>query len=129
MIYNQKQINANKFLQLTELGSFYGLGSLAKRKRGYEDPGANTSRELMVRRSECYAVVQRLVQFKAFIQSHLGIRMDFRASTSQAPPPPPHQEHHQLVGIDPARSPQQQHDDVDGDIQDWVYKEHLGDES
>ncbi|KAK9157545.1 hypothetical protein Scep_004119 [Stephania cephalantha] len=41
-------------------GRVYGLGSLAKRKRRYEDPGASTSREPMVRRSELDAVVQRL---------------------------------------------------------------------
>ncbi|KAK9088872.1 hypothetical protein Scep_027954 [Stephania cephalantha] len=38
----------------------YGLGSLAKRKRRYEDPGANTSQELMVRRLEFDAVVHKL---------------------------------------------------------------------
>ncbi|KAK9139763.1 hypothetical protein Scep_009444 [Stephania cephalantha] len=58
-------------------GRVYGLGSLAKRKRIYEDPDASTSREPMVRRSELDAVVQRLAQFEAFVQSHLGMRMDF----------------------------------------------------
>ncbi|KAK9104643.1 hypothetical protein Scep_021487 [Stephania cephalantha] len=33
------------------------------------------------------------------------------------------------VGMDPACSPQQQHDDDDRDNPDWVDKEHLGDES
>ncbi|KAK9105157.1 hypothetical protein Scep_022001 [Stephania cephalantha] len=47
----------------------YGLVSLAKRKRRYEDPDASTSREPMVRRSKLDAVVQRLAQFKAFVQS------------------------------------------------------------
>ncbi|KAK9101008.1 hypothetical protein Scep_024438 [Stephania cephalantha] len=70
-------------------GRVYGLGSLAKRKRRYEDPGANTSREPMVRRSELDAVVQRLAQFEAFVQSQLEMCMDFRANTFQAPPPPP----------------------------------------
>ncbi|KAK9087096.1 hypothetical protein Syun_029490 [Stephania yunnanensis] len=60
----------------------YGLGSLAKRKRRYEDPGASTSRESMVRHSELDTVVQRLAQFEAFVQSQLGMRMDFSASTS-----------------------------------------------
>ncbi|KAK9156976.1 hypothetical protein Scep_003550 [Stephania cephalantha] len=54
--------------------------------------------------------------------------MDFGASTSQAPPSPPPQEHHQQVGMDSARSPQQQHDDNDGNIQDWLDEKHLGDE-
>ncbi|KAK9139529.1 hypothetical protein Scep_009210 [Stephania cephalantha] len=47
--------------------------------------------------------------FEAFVQSQLGMRMDFEANTSQAPPPPPRQpsqEHHQKVGMDPTRSPQ-----------------------
>ncbi|KAK9132828.1 hypothetical protein Scep_012356 [Stephania cephalantha] len=79
-------------------GRVYGLGSLAKRKRRYEDPDASTSREPMVQRLELDEVVQRLAQFAAFVQSQLGMRMDFRASTFQAPPPPPPplplQEHH-----------------------------------
>ncbi|KAK9158449.1 hypothetical protein Scep_005023 [Stephania cephalantha] len=79
----------------------------------------------MVRRSEFDAVVQRLAQFEAFVQSQLGMRMDFGANTSQAPPPPPPQEHHQQVGMDPACSPQQQHDDDDKDNPDWVDDEHL----
>ncbi|KAK9089228.1 hypothetical protein Scep_028310 [Stephania cephalantha] len=70
-------------------GRVYRLGSLAKRRRRYEDPGASTSREPMMRRSELDAVVQRLAQFEAFLQSQLGMRMDFGASTFQAPPPPP----------------------------------------
>ncbi|KAK9094285.1 hypothetical protein Scep_025754 [Stephania cephalantha] len=61
------------------------------------------------------------------------MRMDFGASTFQAPPPPPPppppQEHHQQVGMDLARSPHQQHDDDDEDIYDWLDEEHLGDES
>ncbi|KAK9166753.1 hypothetical protein Scep_001944 [Stephania cephalantha] len=85
-------------------GRVYGLGSLAKRNRRY-DPGASTSRELMVRSSELDVVVQRLAQFEAYVQSQLGIRMEFGASTSQAPPPPPHQEHHQHLGMDSACSP------------------------
>ncbi|KAK9083168.1 hypothetical protein Scep_029639 [Stephania cephalantha] len=48
---------------------------------------------------------------KIAVPSQLGMRMDFGASTFQAPPPlpppPPPQEHHQQVGMDPARSPQQ----------------------
>ncbi|KAK9100722.1 hypothetical protein Scep_024152 [Stephania cephalantha] len=103
-------------------GRVYGLGSLAKRKRRYEDLGASTSREPMVRRLELDAVVQRLAQFEAFVQSHLGMRMDFGASTFQAPPPPPPppppQEHHHEVGMDPAHSPQLQHDDDDEDNHD-----------
>ncbi|KAK9157665.1 hypothetical protein Scep_004239 [Stephania cephalantha] len=47
------------------------------------------SQEPIVRRSELDAVVQRLAQFEAFVQSQLGMRMDFGASTIQAPPPPP----------------------------------------
>ncbi|KAK9132497.1 hypothetical protein Scep_012025 [Stephania cephalantha] len=43
----------------------------------------------MVRRLEFDAVVQRLAQFEAFVQSQLGMRMDFGANTFQAPPPPP----------------------------------------
>ncbi|KAK9140307.1 hypothetical protein Scep_009988 [Stephania cephalantha] len=66
--------------------------------------------------------------FEAFVQSHLGMRMDFGANTSHAPPPPPPQEHHQQIGMDPACSPQQQHDDDDRDHPDWVDEEHLGDE-
>ncbi|KAK9088684.1 hypothetical protein Scep_027766 [Stephania cephalantha] len=41
-------------------GRVYGLGSLAKRKRRYEDLGASMSREPMMRHSELDAVVQRL---------------------------------------------------------------------
>ncbi|KAK9148667.1 hypothetical protein Scep_007424 [Stephania cephalantha] len=93
----------------------YGLGSLAKRKRRYADPGASMSREPMVRRSEFDAVVQRLVQFEAFMQSQLGMCMDFGVNTSQAPPSPPPQEHHQQVGMDPTCAPQQQHDNDDRD--------------
>ncbi|KAK9083336.1 hypothetical protein Scep_029807 [Stephania cephalantha] len=67
------------------------------------------SQEPMVQRSELDAVVQRLVQSEAFVQSQLGMRMDFSASTFQSPPPPPPppppQEHHQPVGMDLARSP------------------------
>ncbi|KAK9104728.1 hypothetical protein Scep_021572 [Stephania cephalantha] len=114
-------------------GRVYGLGSLAKRKRRYEDPGTSTFREPMVRRSELDAVVQRLAQFEAFVQSQLGMRMDFGASTFQAPPPPPlsppPQEHHQQVGMNPTCSPQKQHDDGDEDIHDRLDEEHLGDES
>ncbi|KAK9125780.1 hypothetical protein Scep_014626 [Stephania cephalantha] len=64
-------------------------------------------------------------------KSQLRIRMDFGASTSQAPPPPlpPPQEHHQQVGMDSARSLKQQHDEDDRDIRDWVDEEHLGDEN
>ncbi|KAK9133265.1 hypothetical protein Scep_012793 [Stephania cephalantha] len=91
-------------------GRVYGIGSLAWRKRRYEDPGASMSREPMGQHSELDAVVQRLAQFEAFVQSQLGMRMVFGASTFQAPPlpppPPPPQEHHQQVGMDLARSPQ-----------------------
>ncbi|KAK9157823.1 hypothetical protein Scep_004397 [Stephania cephalantha] len=83
-------------------GRVYGLGSLAKRKRRYEDPGAKP----------------------------IGnAPMDVGASTFQAPPPPPPQEHHQHVGMEPARSPQQQHDDDDEDNHDWLDEEHIRDES
>ncbi|KAK9105485.1 hypothetical protein Scep_022329 [Stephania cephalantha] len=75
-------------------GHVYGLRSLVKKKKRYADPGASTSQESMVRHSEFDAVVQRLTQFEAFVQSQLGMRMDFGANTSQAPPPPPPQEHH-----------------------------------
>ncbi|KAK9132142.1 hypothetical protein Scep_011670 [Stephania cephalantha] len=78
-------------------GRIYGLGSLAGKTRRYADPDASTSQEPMVRLSEFDAVVQRLAQFEAFVQSHLGMRMDFGANTSQAPPPPPPQEHHQQI--------------------------------
>ncbi|KAK9158096.1 hypothetical protein Scep_004670 [Stephania cephalantha] len=108
-------------------GRVYGLGSLARKTRRYADPGASTSQEARVRRSEFDTVVQRLAQFEAFLQSQLGMRMDFGANTSQAPPPPPPQEHHQQVGMDPTCSPQQ-HDDDDRDNPDWVDEEHLGDE-
>ncbi|KAK9148226.1 hypothetical protein Scep_006983 [Stephania cephalantha] len=57
------------------------------------------------------------------------MRMDFGASTFQAPPPPPPQEDHQQVGMDSARSPQQHHDYDDEDNHDWLDEEHLGDES
>ncbi|KAK9158378.1 hypothetical protein Scep_004952 [Stephania cephalantha] len=70
-------------------GRVYRLGSLAKKTRRYADPGASTSQEPMVRRSEFDVVVQRLAQFEAFVQSQLGMRMDFGANTSHAPPPPP----------------------------------------
>ncbi|KAK9104944.1 hypothetical protein Scep_021788 [Stephania cephalantha] len=93
-------------------GRVCGLGSFARKKRRY-----------------AYPVVQRLAQFEAFVQSQLGMSIDFGANTSQAPPPPPPQEHHQQVGMDPACSPQQQHDDDDKDNPDWVNEEHLGDES
>ncbi|KAK9100027.1 hypothetical protein Scep_023457 [Stephania cephalantha] len=63
-------------------GRVYGLGSLARKTRRYADPGASTSQEPMVRRSEFDVVVQRLVQFEAFVQSQLGMRMDFGANTS-----------------------------------------------
>ncbi|KAK9168955.1 hypothetical protein Syun_001095 [Stephania yunnanensis] len=67
----------------TEHGRVYGLGSLAKRKTRYENPGASTSLEPMVQRSELDAVVQRLAQFEAFMQSQLGMRLDLGASTFQ----------------------------------------------
>ncbi|KAK9099006.1 hypothetical protein Syun_026051 [Stephania yunnanensis] len=76
-------------------GRVYRLGSLARNRRTYANPGASTSHESMVQRSEFDAVVQRLAQFEAFVQSQLGMRMDFSVNTSQAPPPPPLQEHHQ----------------------------------
>ncbi|KAK9111843.1 hypothetical protein Scep_019362 [Stephania cephalantha] len=95
-----------------------------------EEEEISTSHEPMVRRSEFDAVVQRLVQFKAFVQSQLRMCMDFGANTSQAPPPLLPQEHHQQVGMDPTCSPQQQqHDDDDRDNPDWVDEEHLSDES
>ncbi|KAK9094816.1 hypothetical protein Scep_026285 [Stephania cephalantha] len=81
-------------------GACYGLGSLARKTRSYADPGASTSQEPMVRRSEFDVVVQRLAQFEAFGESQLGMRVDFGANTSQAPPPPPPHEHHQQVGMD-----------------------------
>ncbi|KAK9132898.1 hypothetical protein Scep_012426 [Stephania cephalantha] len=96
--------------------------------RRYANLGASTFQEPMVRRSEFDAVVQRLAQFEAFVQSHLGMRMDFSANVSQAPPPPPPQEHHQQVRMDSACSPQKKHDDDDRDNPDWVDEEHLGDE-
>ncbi|KAK9114651.1 hypothetical protein Syun_021448 [Stephania yunnanensis] len=96
-----------------KLGRVYGLGSLVGKKRRYAGPGASTSQEPMVRRSEFDAVVQRLAQFEAFVQSQSGMRMDFGANTSQAPPPSPPQEHHQQFGMDPACSLHQQHDDDD----------------
>ncbi|KAK9092892.1 hypothetical protein Syun_027803 [Stephania yunnanensis] len=110
-------------------GRVYGLGSLANRKRRYEDPGAGTSQEPMVQRSELDAVVQRLAKFEAFVQSQLGMHKDFGASTFQAPPPPPPQEHHQQFEMDPSRSPHPQHDDDDEDNHGWLDVEHLGDES
>ncbi|KAK9167160.1 hypothetical protein Scep_002351 [Stephania cephalantha] len=83
----------------------------------YEDPGASMARELMVR-----SLMQSFKgsQFEAFVQSHLGMHMDFGVSTSQAPPPlpPSPQEHLQQVGMDPAHSPEQQHDDDVRDIQE-----------
>ncbi|KAK9093129.1 hypothetical protein Syun_028040 [Stephania yunnanensis] len=50
-------------------GRVYGLGSLVKRNRRYEDPGASMSQEPMVRHSELDAVAQRLAQFEVFVQS------------------------------------------------------------
>ncbi|KAK9148293.1 hypothetical protein Scep_007050 [Stephania cephalantha] len=81
------------------------------RKRRFEDHCANTTREPMVRRLEFDAVVQWLIQFEAFVLSQLGMRMDFRVSTSRAPPsppplPPPPQEHHQQVGMNSTHSPE-----------------------
>ncbi|KAK9094311.1 hypothetical protein Scep_025780 [Stephania cephalantha] len=70
-------------------GRVYRLGSLARKTRRYADPGASTSQEPMVRRSEFDAVVQRLAQFEDFVQSQLGMCMDFGANASRAPPPPP----------------------------------------
>ncbi|KAK9148991.1 hypothetical protein Scep_007748 [Stephania cephalantha] len=55
-------------------GRIYGLGPLAKRNKRNEDPGASKSRKSMVRRSEFDAILQRLAQFKAFVQSQLGMR-------------------------------------------------------
>ncbi|KAK9087185.1 hypothetical protein Syun_029579 [Stephania yunnanensis] len=110
-------------------GRVYGLESLAKMRRRYEDLSASTSRETMLRHSKLDGVVQRLAQFEAFVQSQLGMRMDFGASTFQELPPQPHQEHHQQVGMDPARSTQQQHDGDNEDIHDWLDEEHLSDES
>ncbi|KAK9081714.1 hypothetical protein Syun_030760 [Stephania yunnanensis] len=43
----------------------------------------------MVRHTQFDVVVQMLAQFAAFVQCRLGMRMDFKVSTSQAPPPPP----------------------------------------
>ncbi|KAK9100410.1 hypothetical protein Scep_023840 [Stephania cephalantha] len=106
-----------------------GGGGRIPATQGEAHPGASTSREPMVRRSEFDAVVQRLAQFEAFLQSQLGMRMDFGANTSQAPPLPPPLKHHMQVGMDPTCSPQQQHDDDDKDNADWVDEEHLGDES
>ncbi|KAK9087357.1 hypothetical protein Syun_029751 [Stephania yunnanensis] len=76
-------------------GRVYGLRSLARKKRRYADPGASTSQEPILHRSEFDAVVQRFGQFEAFVQSQLGMRMDFGVNTFQAPPTPPPQEHHQ----------------------------------
>ncbi|KAK9112219.1 hypothetical protein Scep_019738 [Stephania cephalantha] len=74
-------------------GRVYGLGSLAERKRRYEDPGASTSWKPMVRSSELDAVVQRLKQFEAFVQSKLGMRMDFEQAPFR------HQRRHHLRSI------------------------------
>ncbi|KAK9132680.1 hypothetical protein Scep_012208 [Stephania cephalantha] len=74
-------------------GPVYGLESLARKTRRYADPGASTSQEPMVRRSEFDAVVQRLARFEVFMQSQLGMRMDFGANTFQAPPPHHHRHH------------------------------------
>ncbi|KAK9140500.1 hypothetical protein Scep_010181 [Stephania cephalantha] len=82
----------------------YRLEPLARKTRRYADLGVSRSLEPMVRRSEFDAVVQRLAQFEAFVQSQLGMRMDFGENTSQAPPPPPPQEHYQQVGMDPTCS-------------------------
>ncbi|KAK9118841.1 hypothetical protein Scep_016934 [Stephania cephalantha] len=50
-------------------GRVYGLRLHAKRKRTYEDPDVSTSRESMVRCSKFDVVLQRLAQFKDFVQS------------------------------------------------------------
>ncbi|KAK9169550.1 hypothetical protein Syun_001690 [Stephania yunnanensis] len=117
---NEKQIYYD-VAGVCSKGCVYGLGSLAKRKRRYEDPSASTSQEPMVRRLELDAVVHMLAQFEAFMQRQLGKRMDFRASTYQAPPPQlPPQKHHQQGVVD---------DDDDEDNHDLFNEEHLGDES
>ncbi|KAK9168645.1 hypothetical protein Syun_000785 [Stephania yunnanensis] len=64
-------------------GRVYGLRSLGSRKRGYGNPCAST----MVRHTQFDVVVQMLAQFAAFVRCQLGMRMDFKVSTSQAPPP------------------------------------------
>ncbi|KAK9132412.1 hypothetical protein Scep_011940 [Stephania cephalantha] len=71
------------------IGRVYGFGLLARKTRRYADPSSSTSQEPMVRRSEFDAVVQRLAQFEAFVQSQLGMCMNFDANTSRTPPPPP----------------------------------------
>ncbi|KAK9081033.1 hypothetical protein Syun_030713 [Stephania yunnanensis] len=115
---NEKQLYYNAAGECSK-GRVYGIISLAKRKRRYEDPGASTSWEPMVRRSELDAVVKRLTQFEDFVQSQLGMRMDFGENIFQeTPPPPPPQEHHRQVGMDLARSPKQQHNDNDEDNHD-----------
>ncbi|KAK9094446.1 hypothetical protein Scep_025915 [Stephania cephalantha] len=111
-------------------GRVYGLGSLAKMTRKYEDLGASTSREPMVQRSELDAVVQRLVQFEAFVQSQLGMRMDLKQAPFRH-----HHRHHRRRSIISRWGwirlvqHKHQHDDDDEDIHDWLDEEHLGDES
>ncbi|KAK9138267.1 hypothetical protein Sjap_008861 [Stephania japonica] len=68
-------------------GVFTSSWSYCSNKRRFRDPGASTSQRS--RLSEIEVLHQRLAQREAVIESHLGVRMDSRVSTSRAPPPPP----------------------------------------
>ncbi|KAK9096603.1 hypothetical protein Sjap_022100 [Stephania japonica] len=64
---------------------------------------------------------------EAIIESHLGVHIDSRVSTSRAPPPPKKQ--HQQTRMDLTDLlVQQHHDGDDQDIIEWMDEEHLGDE-
>ncbi|KAK9130703.1 hypothetical protein Sjap_011190 [Stephania japonica] len=79
-----------------------------------DDPGASTSQEPMVPRSEFDNVAKQLRQVAAFMQRQFGMTMD-GAGPSQPPPAPPPQEQQQAQ-MDPADPLHQ--DDVDRERQD-----------
>ncbi|KAK9111617.1 hypothetical protein Scep_019136 [Stephania cephalantha] len=53
-------------------GLIYGLGSHARRNRRYVGLGSSMFREPMVRCLEFNAIISKLAQFEAFVQSQLG---------------------------------------------------------
>ncbi|KAK9132859.1 hypothetical protein Scep_012387 [Stephania cephalantha] len=110
-------------------GRVYGLGSLGRKKRRYADLGASTSQmPEMVPRSEFNSVAEQLRHVVAFMQRQFRMTMDGAGlSQPQPPPPPPPHEHQQPPQVDPA-DPQQQHDNVEREMQDWLTRdEQLGD--
>ncbi|KAK9082427.1 hypothetical protein Syun_031169 [Stephania yunnanensis] len=88
-------------------GRVYGLGSLGKKKRRYEDPDASTFQmPEMVPRAEFHIFAEKLRKVMAFMHQQFGMTKDGAGLSRPQPPPPPPHDQQQPPQIDPADPPQ-----------------------